>query len=112
MFKQLTNLSHKRTLLQAVGFYVAYLLLTMVVAMGLAAVLGTATGNADSYAFGMRIGTVISMIMSLALSLAILHKKKLTNNFVFILLAFIAMVLANFGGGLLGLIIPTYLSTK
>ena len=112
MFKNLTTFSYKRSLKEAVGFYISYLVLTIVVSMALSVVLGVATGNENNFNFGVRVGTFTSMVLSGLLSFLILSKKKLMNKFPNILLAFLGLVLAYFGGGLLGLIIPAYFSRK
>lgn len=99
--------------MQAIGFYIAYLVLTILVAMLAGAIGGLIFPQTDDYfRTGMNLGAIIAIIVSLALSLGILQKKKLTNNFILLILALVAGVLAFMGGGLLGLIIPAYLTTR
>lgn len=112
MFKKLTDFSYKRNTLEALGFYIAYLIILTVSAFIIGAVLGTATGNEDNFAFGAKIGVIFAIIAILCLSFVVLSKKKLTNNFSYLLLGLLSGVLAYFGGGLLGLIPVAYLTTK
>lgn len=111
MFKHLTNFGYTRTANQAIGFYVAYLLLTIVAAGLLAGTLGVLTGN-DSFQFGARIGAFTAIVVSVLLCFVILKQKHLLNNFGYILLALIAGVVAFFAGGLGGLIPAAYLTTR
>lgn len=112
MFSNLVNFGFKRNFIQAVGFYIAYLVLTILVAVLLAAVIGMATGNSESFEFGLMIGNVSAILVILGLSYLILDEKNLLRSFPFILLSLIAGVLAYFGGGMLGLIPIAYLTTR
>lgn len=111
MFKNLTKFKVKRNLKEAIGFYIAYLVFVVLVSVVAATLAGMVTGN-DNFEFGVRIGTMVAILTSLALSFAILKERNLQNNFVYVLLALVAGVLAYFGGGLLGLIPVAYLSTR
>jgi hypothetical protein len=112
MFNKLTDLKYKRDTKQAFGFYVAYLIGIILLAMVSAAVLGVATGNQDNFQFGLRVGTFVAILSCLGLSFAILQKKKLLQNFGFILLALVSGVLALFGGAIVGLIPVAYFTTR
>ncbi len=114
MFKTLTDLGMKRTGKQALGFYLAYLLLFMVVGGLLGGVAGLSGVNSGSGGFdtGMRLGVTVSVILSLGLSILILRAKKKQNSFGLILIALLSGLLAILGGGLLGLIPVAFLTTK
>jgi len=111
MFKKLMEFKYKRTTKEALGFYLSYLLLIVIVGALIGGIMGLVAGE-SSIEFGMRFGGLVAVIISLVLSFLILSKKKLTKNFGMILVALLSGVLAFFGGGLLGLIPVAYLSTK
>ncbi len=105
------NLAHKRSLKEAVGFYLAYLVLIALAAMLLGGVSGFIFPNA-SYQAGFNMGNFLAVIAVLVLSFTILTKKRLLGNFGLILVALLSGILALFGGGLLGLIPAAFLSTR
>ncbi len=111
MFKNLTNFSYDRNVKGAIGFYLAYLLLTIILGTLIATVLGLIF-NRTSFGFGLRIGTFTAIVVSVGLSFMIIKRKNLTSNFVYILLALLSGLLALLGGGVLGLIPTAYLSTR
>lgn len=111
MFKNLTDLSYKRNTKEAIGFYLAYLLLVAIAAMIAGGGLGIATGN-NTFDYGYKVGNVVAIVSCLLLSFVILNKKNLLSNFGFVLVALLSGVVAMFGGGLLGLIPTAYLSTR
>ena len=111
MFIKLTDLSFKRDLKQAIGFYIAYLLLLIILSAVLGGVYALATGQ-DSLEAGVTFGTTIAIVSSLVLSFAIIFKKNLLTNYLFIVVALLSGVIAFIGGGLLGLIPAAFLSTK
>jgi len=111
MFKNLTDLSYKRTTKEAVGFYIAYLLIFMI-AGAIGGVLFLNVENSESFAAGVNIGSKISIILSIIISFSVIYAKKISNNFGYIILALISPILAAFGGGLLALIPIAYLTTR
>lgn len=114
MFKNLTDFSYARSGKEAFGFYLAYLLFIIIlsaVVSGIFLGIGYIT-PAHGYHTGMRLGTAVAITCSVALSLLVVIQKKLTGNFGYILLSLLAGLLASFGGGLIGLIIPAVLSRK
>lgn len=114
MFKRLTDLGYRRSTVEAIGFYLAYLLLTMLVSGILSAVVGVYLGDkvADAYQLGVKIGNLTAIIVSMGITFLVLWKKRLLNNFGYILLALLAGVLAVFIGGLAGLMPVAYLTTR
>jgi hypothetical protein len=66
----------------------------------------------NSLNLGVTIGSIISVISCTGLSFMILNKKGVMGNLVNIVLALLSGVAALFLGGLAGLIIPAYFTTK
>ena len=111
MFKNLTDFAYKRNRKEALGFYLGYLILIVVVGALAVGLFGLASGQ-QNFELGLRIGNIIGILSSLGLSFAVLSKKGLMNNFGLLLLALLSGLLAFIGGGLLGLIPAAYLTTK
>jgi len=114
MFKKLNDFSYARSGKEVLGFYLAYLLFIIILSAVVSSVL-IGSGFVDpgeGINTGMRLGTTVSVTCSIVLSLLMVQKKKLSGNFGYILLSLMAGLLASVGGGLIGLIIPTYFTTK
>jgi len=111
MFKDLTKFGTHRTTNQAIGFYIAYLIATMLVAMIAAGLFGAGASNSDAFATGVRIGSAVAILISVGLAYMVIQARKLGGEFKNILIGLLAGVLAYFGGGLLGLIPVAYLTT-
>ena len=111
MFKHLTTFSYKRNWKEAIGFYIAFLILGLVLG-GIAAVFGGASSGNATFNEGVKIGALVSIIYCLLISGLLLKEKRLFKNFVYILLALVSGLLAGLGGGLLGMIIPAFLTTR
>lgn len=113
MFKDLFNLEKKRTPVEAIGFYFAYLLFVMLIA-GLSAFLigfDSSMNFNKGFQAGMVIGQYMAVGACLLLSFLILFKKKRVHSFGLVLVAILSGVFAIFLGGLLGLIPAAYLTT-
>ena len=114
MFKKLTDFSYTRSGKEAFGFYLAYLVFVIIlsdVVSGLFIGLGFVNAG-QGFNTGMRLGTAVAITCSTIISLLIVSQKKLAGNFGYILLSLVAGLLASAGGSLIGLIIPTLLTTK
>lgn len=111
IFGKLTDFSYKRSPAQAAGFYVAYLVLLIIVSVILGAVFGLATGQ-ESFEVGVTFGTIVAVAFSLAISFLVLYKKNLYSDFRFIIVALLSGLLAIIGGGLLGLLPTAFLTTR
>ncbi len=107
----MTDFSFKRSRKQALGFYLGYLVLIVLVGAVVGALFGLISGGGN-LDLVLRIGNIMAILLALGLSFAILSKKKLTDNFGLILVALLSGLLAFVGGGILGLIPVAYLSTK
>jgi hypothetical protein len=114
MFKKLTDFPYARSGSEAFGFYLAYLLFIIILSAVVSGVFLGIGFISPEHGFhtGMRLGTAVAITCSIALSLLVVIQKKLTGNFGYILLSLLAGLLASFGGGLIGLIIPAVLTRK
>lgn len=110
MFKNLLSFETQRTALQALGFYIAYLIVTMLMGGIISGATGIATNN-GSFEFGARIGAVLAIIICLTLSITVVAKKKQLKSFVYLLCIILSGGLALFLGGIGGLIPTAYLTT-
>lgn len=111
IFNNLADFSYRRNTKEAIGFYIAYLFLTIVPGIVLALALGSIMWN-DTYGFGLTVGNIVAVVVSLGVSFLILKEKNLLGNSGFILLALLSGVLAIIFGGLGRLIPAAYLTTK
>ncbi len=105
MFKKLGKLDVKRNFLGAIGFYITYFMLGLLIAM----ICGALFANTESA--GFTVGQKCAIIYSLAVAFLILKAKKELNNTLLIMLALLSGVAAVYAGLLGGLIIPAYLTT-
>jgi len=110
MFKQLTAFGVKRSAAQALGFYLAYLLLGGL-GSGLIAILFGMAGLIEGYSAGVSVGAWVAVPFSLGIGLVVALKKGRVSQFAVILSLPVTGVLASFGGSFLGLLIPAYLTT-
>lgn len=114
MFKKLTDFSYRRNGKEACGFYLAYLLFIIIFSLIATALFSGISPfySGEGLATGMRLGTTVAITSCLVLSFFIVMQKKLADDFGYILLALLSGLVASFGGGLFGLIIPAFLTTR
>ncbi len=117
MFKELGNLGYDRNWVQAMGFYIAYMLLIMAIAMvlaiGISRVLPPVEGSFEAgFKLGVQTGAIIAGISCIALSLTILHQKKRSNDILLLLLALFSGGIGFLLGALGGLIPVAFLTTR
>ena len=114
MFKDLLLFEKERTPKEALGFYLAYLLLTALLG-GLTSFLlvpyDPSMGFADEFQASAAVGQNTVVIFCLALSFMILYKKKKLQSFGLVLIGVLSGFCAIFLGGLLGLVPTAYLTT-
>ena len=114
MFKDLLLLEKERTPKEALGFYLAYLLLIALLG-GLISYLlvpyDPSMTFADEFQAGAAVGQNAAVIFCLALSFMILYKKKKLQSFGLVLIGVLSGFCAIFLGGLLGLVPTAYLTT-
>jgi hypothetical protein len=115
MFSYLIDFSYKRTIRQAIGFYIVYFLAVIVIS-GLVSysVLNNQVffSQEDAIRAGRQIGSKVAVAVILLLAILILNAKKFIGDPRFIAIGIGAVVLAYIGGGLLGLIPLAYLTTQ
>lgn len=114
MFSHLFDLGFKRTGLQALGFYIVYLIIVILATGLIAGILSPisgATSFEEGLAFGQKVGLGIVLALCVGLSVAVLHGKKQLAHAGYLLLVLASGFLAVIGGGVLGLIPAAYLTT-
>jgi hypothetical protein len=109
MFKHLTDFSIQRTVGQAFGFWLSYLLLASIIGAVAGGIYGSILTN-GGYEEGLAAGQLITIPYVAVLSLLICAKKSL--GFLGYLLTAIATLLAFIGGAFLGLIPTAYLTVR
>ena len=115
MFRKLTDFGYQRTVTQAIGFYIFYLILCSLLAGVLAgaAVQGDSIGALlNPYGLGVSVGGRLAIFMSLALSLVVMARKREIGHPGLLVLAVVGALSATLAGALLGLLVPAYLSTR
>jgi hypothetical protein len=111
MFRRLTDFGHERSLIQAIGFYLVYL----IGGIALGALLGALAGMTfKEFGFdaGLMAGAALAVVSCPLLSFAILRAKGLLSNVVYLLIAVLSVAGAAVGGLILGLIFVAFLSTR
>ncbi len=118
MFKELLNFEYKRSAVQAIGFYIFYFIIGIILSAVLAGLIiiclvkmGLVTDTQTSANVGRVIGACCAIIYYFALSSIIILRKKLYTSVSAILLLLLTIVAAVLMGGLLGCICPAILST-
>lgn len=66
----------------------------------------------EGFSLGVRVGTFVSLFISTGLAFVVAKEKEILGEFQSVLLIFATAILAGLGGGLLGILIPAYLSTR
>ena len=111
MFYNLTDLPYRRTPLQALGFYIAYFSIGLIVIVVLGYVLAL-IGIIESYDDGFAVGNIGAILISTLLAYFVAKSKYLLGSFLIIFLIILSGLLAIIGGLLLGLIPVAYITTK
>jgi ABC-type dipeptide/oligopeptide/nickel transport system permease subunit len=113
MFTHLTDLQYQRTAKQALGFYLAYFVLFLLIAGIVGALVAlSSTQQQNIVELSTRMGILTAVIACTALGLLIVYKKHLVGHFPSLLIAVASGVCALFGGALLGLLPVAYLTTR
>ena len=111
MFRRLTDFGHQRTLVEAIGFYLAYLLLGILLGAVLGAVAGLVTGNVG-FEGGLAIGATVAIGICPVMAFIILGAKGLLGHLGYVAVAVLSVVGAALGGLLLGLVFVAFLTTR
>jgi len=115
MFKELTTFSYRRNPKEATGFYLAYLLVGFLlggVFGGLSALTQNTVNFEEAFQAGAKIGAIVGTLYCAAISCMVLLYRRLHTNLGYILLALVGIIASFFGGALLGLIVPAFLTTR
>ena len=115
MFKNLTNFSYKRNWKEAIGFYLAYCIVGFIlggIGGAFSGIQSGATTFGEGFSSALRVGAMIAIVYCLAIAILVLVQRKLYKNFWYVILALLGAILAAFGGSLLGLIIPAFMTTR
>ena len=107
MFNNLLNLEIKRNLKQAIGFYIAYLILGIL----LSGVLSFISQPSAGFEAGVEFGRWFIVLFVITLSFLIFYKKNSIRSFKSIMIILLAAVCAIFGGALLAMIPISYMTT-
>lgn len=106
----LTELNLERNWKQAAVFYIASLLLAMILG-ALSGVLFAAVSGGDSFRSGMRAGQVVGILFTLVLYFEIYRRKQI-KSFQYIILGITAGFIAAALGNIASLIIVAFLTTR
>jgi uncharacterized membrane protein len=103
MFNKLINFGYQRSWVQAIGFYITYLLLAFASALLIERMSGISIKAS---------AVVIGLALTLLLSFLVLVQKKQQKNILYVSIAIVGCLVASYQVGiLLGLLFPSYLST-
>jgi len=108
MFKKLTDYSYQRNWKEAIGFYLSYLLLSFLSVFVLGMIYSLCGGEKTNIP---NLAILLSVFFCLVFSFVILKQKKMFK-IVYIILVLLSPILALFGGVMLGLLIPAFLTTR
>ena len=126
IFVALGALAYGRTPAQALGFYMAYLMLILELSLIVGVISGILTGSITPEAFYdfsnwldngvatmmIQAGWVLSILMCLGMGWLVLRYKGMHQNFSLIMLVILGGILAVFFGPFLGLIPIAYITTR
>lgn len=116
MFSHLSDFGYKRSGKEALGFYLAYLFLALILggmAGGLLAVIVPMPENPDAaFELGVRAGTFTSFVATLVVGFLVLKGKKMQKDFLGIFLVILGGLLALLIGGIASFIPIAYLTTR
>ena len=113
MFQHLTDFAYQRTKKQALGFYIAYLALIMVIG-GMIGIFIQATSPSQKDT-GSTIHSVVSLLAILApilLALTVAVAKRIYTQVFVVFMIILSGVFGSIAGGILGLIPVAYLTTR
>ncbi len=116
MFKNLFDLSIKRTGIEILGFYLFYSIAGSIVVGFVCGILifvlyPQAVISNDIQRLAILFGSVAAVLFSVGLSLAIIASKRIFNSFKAVLLTIFAVILSGLFGALIGMIPVAYLTS-
>lgn len=115
MFQNLANLSFKRSKLQALGFYIVFMILGLIFSGVVAGVVvGIASPSADfqeGFNKGGALGPLVATAYNAILIFVVFFSKKLYKNAIAVILTIIGALITYPLGLILGLLFTTILTT-
>ena len=115
MFRRLTDFGFQRTPLQAVGFYLTYIVMGLLVSAGLGAIVAAgsgANGFDAGFQVGLQVGPVFAILLTTALAFVVLRAKGLLGHAGYLLVGLLGVGGAVLAGLLLGLVFVAFLTTR
>ncbi len=112
MFKNLTDFGLKRDFKEALIFYIVYLVLFILSGGLIAGLLASFTNSERAFQMGLKITNVLVFVAVFVISFLIVKEKRLLTDIRYVGLILLSGLLAVWGGGILGLIIPAILTTR
>jgi hypothetical protein len=126
LFAGLGALGHERSMMQGIGFYIAYLFVVFEISLLVGSVVGITTGAIVPSAFYdfshwltngvadvmVQAGWAVGIVFTLGLGALVLRYKGLMQNFVLVSFVLLGGVLAIFFGAFLGLIPIAFITTR
>ena len=112
MFRNLINFDYKRNKKEAIGFYIAYMLssILLISALSIWVVISQRNTTVQETNF-FQLGHFVAIAICVTLSMLIVHAKKLYKNFLAMVLVMSSIILSLYMATLLGLIPVAILST-
>lgn len=116
MFHNLSDLSYKRSFVQAIGFYIFFLIFFLICGIYLVGIIGFAfkvmRANPINKIHARTLGHLVAMFACPILSFTLLHKKNQLTNPIMVFIAILSGLLTFFGGAALGLLPTAFLTTR
>ncbi len=115
MFTHITNLAHVRSITEALGFFLFYVVLLIGLSTFLGHYMGTLGliegGKVGTFFEGGHLHTLIGTGWTLFLSSMVLSGKKLTNDLMSVIIALVGVYLSYTVDVLMGMVVVSYLTT-
>jgi serine/threonine protein kinase len=112
-FSHLFKLSHQRSVLQAVIFYLIFSLGTIALLLPTQLVLNLLIGDiVAANEFGMRFGMLVATVVPFGLSFGIMASKRRLAHPMYVLALILSPVFGYAAGVFLGMLVPAFLSSR
>ncbi len=115
MFKNLVDFSYKRNWKEAIGFYIAWVVVILLgagLAGGIAGIFLPSLIKTNAFSVGYTIGNIIGFLACVSFASLISKEKQILKDYSIILLIILTGIVAILLGGIAGMIIPAYLTTR
>ena len=116
MFRQLFNFGYQRSNVQAVGFYLFYMVTGIIVVtlalVGIALIITSMDANELFLYLGFQVGAWLATVVAGVLALLVLRARRLFKDPASVALALLAVPCTMFGGLMVGLPFVAFLTTR